>query len=224
VGPATEEDGEGQEVEEEVVQMKRCRNCETTLSRRQKMFCSHRCQFLYRWQTDFGPGEKSPGWRGGKTKITRGIRATYEYRRWRTQVLERDGYRCVGCAATENLHVDHIKAVALFPELIFDMSNGRTLCFDCHRKTSSWGHNLNIDMAEDLSSEKLVELFEKLRLKKRVSKLSAVVELNAAGLCSSEIARRLGLGRSTVNHYLRQGGLINAQGGDKRKKSYKGAA
>jgi hypothetical protein len=40
------------------------------------------------------------------------------------------------------LHPDHIKQFALYPELRYELSNGRTLCADCHRKTESWGKNI----------------------------------------------------------------------------------
>lgn len=53
---------------------------------------------------------------------------------WRESVLKRDNYRCIWCAATENLEADHIKPKAAFPHLIYDIANGRTLCKVCHRR------------------------------------------------------------------------------------------
>ena len=32
-----------------------------------------------------------------------------------------------------NLHPHHIKPFALFPKLIFDINNGKTLCRGCHK-------------------------------------------------------------------------------------------
>lgn len=58
---------------------------------------------------------------------------------WRESVLIRDEYRCVDCGSTENLEADHIKPRKLYPDLKYDVSNGRTLCHDCHVKTETYG-------------------------------------------------------------------------------------
>ena len=36
------------------------------------------------------------------------------------------------------LNADHIKPFSLFPELRFDLNNGRTLCVECHKKTDTY--------------------------------------------------------------------------------------
>jgi len=59
------------------------------------------------------------------------------YHVWRNLVLERDGYACRECRSTEHLHTHHIKQVAFFPELRTVVSNGATLCEDCHRLIKS---------------------------------------------------------------------------------------
>ena len=62
-----------------------------------------------------------------------------DYRRWRKAVLARDEGRCVICGSDYHLEVDHILPVVQHPELILDISNGRTLCRTCHKGTESYG-------------------------------------------------------------------------------------
>lgn len=79
-------------------------------------------------------GKESNLWRGGITKPNEALRKSLEYRLWRTAVYERDNYTCVigGKAHGDELNADHIKSYALYPELRFELSNGQTLCIDCH--------------------------------------------------------------------------------------------
>lgn len=61
-------------------------------------------------------------------------------REWRLAVFERDNYTCVFCGKRGGkLQADHIKPFKEFPELRYELSNGRTLCVKCHRKTESYG-------------------------------------------------------------------------------------
>lgn len=86
--------------------------------------------------------EKSNFWKGGIYPINKAIRKSIEYRLWRSSVFERDLYTCQFCKQRGGkLHADHIKQFAFYPELRFDVNNGRTLCEDCHRKTNTWGYN-----------------------------------------------------------------------------------
>lgn len=64
---------------------------------------------------------------------------TPEELHWRESVLVRDGFRCVHCGSTNELEADHIKPKYLYPELRFDVANGRTLCFPCHKETPTFG-------------------------------------------------------------------------------------
>lgn len=80
-------------------------------------------------------GERGSGWKGGMTPINKIIRASSKYKKWRIAIFERDDYTCVSCKQRGGkLNADHIKPFSLFPELRFEPSNGRTLCFDCHKK------------------------------------------------------------------------------------------
>lgn len=65
--------------------------------------------------------------------------AEISHNAWRKAVLERDCYKCVLCGSGESLQADHIKPHSKFPELRREVSNGRTLCKDCHKKTDSYG-------------------------------------------------------------------------------------
>lgn len=79
-------------------------------------------------------------WEGGKRHENAMIRASAEYKDWRTAVFSRDGYSCVLCHQRGGrLNADHIKPFALYPESRLDISNGRTLCVPCHRKTDTYG-------------------------------------------------------------------------------------
>ncbi len=85
-------------------------------------------------------GSNGSNWRGGISPVNERIRKTGIYYRWRKSVLERDNYTCIFCNNNNaKLQVDHIKPFALFPELRFELSNGRTLCVDCHRRTDTYG-------------------------------------------------------------------------------------
>lgn len=83
-------------------------------------------------------------WQDGKTDADRKIRNSFEIKEWRKKVFERDNWTCVLCGARNGtgrsitLNADHIKQFALFPELRFELSNGRTLCTPCHIKTPTF--------------------------------------------------------------------------------------
>lgn len=72
-----------------------------------------------------------------------------KYQTWRSDVLEKDGGRCIQCGSITKLEVDHIKSfyriiqsnnidnVAKAAECVdlWDLRNGRVLCKICHDKT-----------------------------------------------------------------------------------------
>lgn len=85
-------------------------------------------------------GKESHLWKGGITPLNKIIRMSASSINWRKMVFERDNYTCQKCKKIGgNLQADHIKPFALFPELRFEISNGRTLCIDCHRRTNTYG-------------------------------------------------------------------------------------
>lgn len=59
---------------------------------------------------------------------------------WRKSVFERDNYTCQICGIRGvKIQADHIKPFKYFPELRWELSNGRALCVPCHRKTDTYG-------------------------------------------------------------------------------------
>jgi hypothetical protein len=90
-------------------------------------------------------GDKWYTWKGGITKINLAARNGVEYKLWREAVFARDNWTCIHCGIRSCkgvqaiLHADHIKPFAYYPELRFDINNGRTLCKPCHLKTDTYG-------------------------------------------------------------------------------------
>lgn len=79
-------------------------------------------------------GENNPAWKGGITPINKALRQSFEYEEWRKSVFERDLYTCQDCGQIGGyLHADHIKRFAEYPDLRFEVSNGQTLCINCHK-------------------------------------------------------------------------------------------
>lgn len=96
--------------------------------------CSHSCSVRSRNQIDHY------NWQGGKTPVNKRLRGQFEYKQWRIAVFKRDKYSCTSCGASGvYIEADHIKPFAYFPELRYEISNGRTLCQPCHKLTDSWG-------------------------------------------------------------------------------------
>lgn len=103
-------------------------------------------------------GEKAYNWKGGITKVRTKLYFTQIHKNWRKSVFERDNYTCVLCGKRGGvLAADHIHPFALLLyeaksqvgdslfekcmnyKPIWDINNGRTLCYPCHYKTPNFG-------------------------------------------------------------------------------------
>jgi hypothetical protein len=61
--------------------------------------------------------------------------STMEYKLWREAVFKRDNWTCQNKDCNKNkcyLEAHHIKSWAKYPELRYELSNGITLCKECH--------------------------------------------------------------------------------------------
>jgi hypothetical protein len=105
-----------------------------------RRFCSKSCALKGNKRTlGMFRGEANPSWKGGITPINALIRSSTPMVDWRKAVFKRDDYTCQGCNERGGkLHAHHIKAFSAYPELRFEISNGQTLCYSCHRKTDNY--------------------------------------------------------------------------------------
>lgn len=75
------------------------------------------------------------------SKIDR-LKSSSDYRSWRNSVFLRDDWTCQECGVRGvKLHSHHIKPKSVYPELIFNVENGITLCVECHKSTDTYGVN-----------------------------------------------------------------------------------
>ena len=79
-------------------------------------------------------GENSPHWKGGVAKVGRWDDPRYF--EWQRAVFTRDNWACQRCGYRnthgDRLNAHHLAAWADFPESRFEITNGLTLCVDCH--------------------------------------------------------------------------------------------
>ncbi len=86
-------------------------------------------------------GPNSPTWKGGTSRIYKDGYNSIDYRRWRKQVFERDNYTCQDCGfhgSQGRITAHHIRSFAHFPDLRFEITNGKTLCEPCHKQTDNY--------------------------------------------------------------------------------------
>jgi len=70
-----------------------------------------------------------------KQILDKSIYKKKRYRNWRKKIFERDRYKCQECGKVGGfLQAHHIKMKYKFPELLFDLLNGITLCYNCHQQ------------------------------------------------------------------------------------------
>lgn len=116
------------------------------MTRGRSKFCSKQCYTLWQKSED-NIGQNNPNWvDGGRHEdYLNHLRKSDEWTKWREQVFQRDNYTCQLCAEKgKELHPHHIKQKCDFPDLIFDVDNGITLCKECHRSKGVHSYKSNI--------------------------------------------------------------------------------
>lgn len=84
-------------------------------------------------------GEKNVNWKGGITPENNKLRNSPKARDWRRIIFIRDGFTCQVCKNVGGkLQAHHIKSWAKYPKLRFEISNGITLCEECHKLTDNY--------------------------------------------------------------------------------------
>lgn len=73
-------------------------------------------------------------WKVNKFRHKEQPRHDIEYRIWKEKLLEKAKNKCEDCGSEKRLHAHHIKCFYKFPELAFDVDNGKILCQSCHSK------------------------------------------------------------------------------------------
>jgi 5-methylcytosine-specific restriction endonuclease McrA len=74
--------------------------------------------------------DRNHSWK--EDKLGRKLYSTREYKNWEKSVKIRDGKKCMLCGDTKRLAAHHILPKRDYPDRIFDINNGITLCHKHH--------------------------------------------------------------------------------------------
>jgi len=144
---------------------RKCLNCGNTFyaenfRKDSQKWCNAKCYMKWR------RGENNPRYKGDKAivKLKKRIMELAEYTEWHALVLKRDNFACIECNYRgSKLDVHHIKSIMdIFRQYkirtikdareckeLWDIKNGQTLCRRCHRKTDTYGRQVNIGLAAE---------------------------------------------------------------------------
>ena len=94
----------------------------------------------------YNSGEKHPCWKGGLNRTEyQKYKCSTKWGEWRKSVFERDDYTCQDCGIKGNQTGGYLEPHHIIPmrdliknnliDLIYEVSNGKTLCRKCHMLT-----------------------------------------------------------------------------------------
>lgn len=85
-------------------------------------------------------GQDNPCWKGGAREQRKREMIGYKYKDWRNAVFSRDNWTCQMCGKRGvYLEADHIQPWCAFPDLRYEVDNGRTVCRPCHMSLDTHG-------------------------------------------------------------------------------------
>jgi len=114
---------------------------ENKYSQRNKKYCCKKCYSESMKGKPIPPNVQNKNGRKKRSALPRRSKHGNAFDiDWRNAVYKRDNYTCQWCGQKGGrLNADHIKPYAAYPHLRHVLSNGRTLCVECHKKTDSYG-------------------------------------------------------------------------------------
>ena len=130
---------------------KKCIDCGIELLYTKPSSTSKRCKQCHH---EYAKREKHPNWKGGLLTVEQAIRSTKEFDSWVKAVKDRDARSCQRCHTKVGIETHHIIPLGIIIDglryrnsdagdeeilsiakrfaLIWDISNGTTLCHKCH--------------------------------------------------------------------------------------------
>ena len=132
---------------------------------------------------------------GRKLKGTEFQRSEYVGRNWKAKVLWRDKYICQHCDSKKNLHTHHI--ISRNDGGTNRVSNGITLCKECHEDLHAGLWQLDIERAESFKYPMWLMQGKKY-LREQMQELGIEVEI-VYGWMTSYWRKQIGLAKSHAN-------------------------
>ena len=102
------------------------------LRKKRGIYCSRKCYTIAQETLSKYKGENHPSWKGGVAPLHQKGRGAWKYRKWKKAVLERDKFTCQKCNIQNDLIAHHVKGWTKYPKLRYIISNGLTVCHNCH--------------------------------------------------------------------------------------------
>lgn len=151
-------------------------------------------------------GSNSHNWKGGTGDLINKIRLLPKYNEWRLSVYKRDNYICQECKIKRTkgnrvvFNCDHIKPLSLIInennltntedalncKELWDVNNGRIVCYECHKNTETWGFSLKNYNRTVLQLDTDNNLIQKFNSIKEASEILGLQRASINRVCLGE--------------------------------------